>query len=120
VRKLKEEIARLEAQLNTAEHNLTNADSQRQAALREKARLQKALAAAESQLAELRDELNEAKEALSAETLAKVDLQNHIQSLQEEMSFKQRTHAQELATLHERMALMQSENTECWFCYYSY
>lgn len=34
------------------------------------------------------------KEALSNETLAKVDLQNHIQSLQEEMAFRQRTHLQ--------------------------
>ena len=77
--------------------------------MKEKARLQKALTAAENQLAELKDELNEVhgysnycsphflfqvKEALSNETLAKVDLQNHIQSLQEEMAFKQRTHAQ--------------------------
>ena len=62
MRKLKEEIIRLEAQLSTAEHNLTNADSQRQAALREKARLQKALTAAENQLAELRDELNEVED----------------------------------------------------------
>jgi len=51
--------------LNTAEHNLTNADSQRQAALREKVRLQKALAAVESQLAELRDELNEVNDSNS-------------------------------------------------------
>lgn len=50
---------KLENQLNVAEHNLANADGQRQAALREKSRLQKALNAAENQLAELRDELNE-------------------------------------------------------------
>ena len=59
IKKLKDDIDKLENQLSVAEHNLTNADSQRQAALREKSRLQKALTAAENQLAELRDELNE-------------------------------------------------------------
>lgn len=59
VKKLKDELDKLENQLSVAEHNLTNADGQRQAALREKSRLQKALTAAENQLAELRDELNE-------------------------------------------------------------
>lgn len=109
VKKLKDDLDKLENQLSVAEHNLANADGQRQSALKEKSRLQKALTAAENQLAELRDELNEVngdsiccsletvlqvKEALSNETLAKVDLQNHIQSLQEEMAFKQRTHLQ--------------------------
>jgi len=59
VKKLKDDLDRLENQLGVAEHNLTNADSQRQAALREKSRLQKALTTAENQLAELKDELNE-------------------------------------------------------------
>ena len=59
IKKLKEDIDKLESQLSVAEHNLANADGQRQAALREKSRLQKALNAAENQLAELRDELNE-------------------------------------------------------------
>ena len=59
IKKLKDDLDKLENQLSVAEHNLTNADSQRQAALREKARLQKALTTAENQLAELRDELNE-------------------------------------------------------------
>lgn len=61
IKKLKDELDKLENQLSVAEHNLTNADGQRQAALREKSRLQKALTAAENQLAELRDELNEVK-----------------------------------------------------------
>lgn len=59
IKKLKDDLDRLENQLSVAEHNLANADGQRQAALREKSRLQKALTAAENQLAELRDELNE-------------------------------------------------------------
>lgn len=59
IKKFKDDLDRLENQLSIAEHNLTNADSQRQAALREKSRLQKALATAENQLAELKDELSE-------------------------------------------------------------
>ena len=46
----------------------------------------------EAEVAELREGYDSMKASLESETLSKVDLQNHIQSLKEEMAFRQKVH----------------------------
>ena len=46
----------------------------------------------EAELEELRSTLETMKESLEAETLSKVDLQNSIQSLREELAFRKKVY----------------------------
>lgn len=46
----------------------------------------------EAELAEMRGGYDSMKSSLESETLSKVDLQNNIQSLKEEMAFRQKVH----------------------------
>ena len=46
----------------------------------------------EAELDELRSTLDSTRETLEAETLGKVDLQNHIQSLKEELAFRKKVY----------------------------
>ena len=46
----------------------------------------------EAELEELRSTLETMKESLEAETLSKVDLQNSIQSLKEELAFRKKVY----------------------------
>lgn len=46
----------------------------------------------EAELEELRSTLEAMKESLEAETLSKVDLQNSIQSLKEELAFRKKVY----------------------------
>ena len=48
----------------------------------------------EAELEELRSTMEALKATLEAETLSKVDLQNHIQSLKEEMAFMKKVHSE--------------------------
>lgn len=50
----------------------------------------------EKELQKLRDQLAQARKNLEEETLARVDLENNLQSLKEELSFKDQIHSQEL------------------------
>ncbi|KAL4227961.1 intermediate filament [Mactra antiquata] len=76
------ELGDLKAKLNDAENNRKYAEN-------EAARLRGELSDVERQLANLRKQLEE-------ETLSRVDLQNRLQSLKEELAFKQNIYEQEL------------------------
>lgn len=55
----------------------------------------------EAELEELRSTLESMKESLEAETLSKVDLQNSIQSLREELAFRKKVYEEVREVLEE-------------------
>ncbi|XP_060553453.1 prelamin-A/C-like [Ruditapes philippinarum] len=79
---LQTELGDLQAKLNDAENNRKYAEG-------EAARLRGEVASLERQLKELKKQLEE-------ETLKRVDLENRIQSLKEELAFKSQVYEQEL------------------------
>ncbi|XP_052794876.1 lamin-B1-like [Mya arenaria] len=79
----------LEALLGDAKARLQDAENNRKHAEAESARLRGELANLERQMATLRKQLEE-------ETLLRVDLENRIQTLKEELAFKSQIHEQEL------------------------
>lgn len=54
----------------------------------------------EAELDELRSTLDALKETLEGETLSKVDLQNSIQSLKEELAFKKKVYEEVRNVVH--------------------
>ena len=52
------------------------------------------------------------KESLEAETLSKVDLQNSIQSLKEELAFRKKVYEEELASLRQKLSATVSGSLE--------
>lgn len=79
----------LQAELSDAMSKLEDAENKRKHAESEAARLRGEVASLERQLAALRKQLEE-------ETLLRVDLENRIQSLKEELAFKSQVYEQEL------------------------
>lgn len=63
----------------------------------------------EKELERLRKLLDETRKQLEAETLARVDLENNIQSLREELTFKDQVHMQELNETRTRRQIEVSE-----------
>ncbi|KAH3834392.1 hypothetical protein DPMN_107716, partial [Dreissena polymorpha] len=79
---LSNEVGELTAKLNDADNNRKHAEA-------EAVRLRQEVTLLERQLAQLRKQLEE-------ETLLRVDLENRIQTLKEELAFKSQIHEQEL------------------------
>ncbi|KAL3866193.1 hypothetical protein ACJMK2_043515 [Sinanodonta woodiana] len=79
----------LQAQMSEQQAKLEDAENQRKHAEAEAAR-------ARAELAQLERQLATARKQLEDETLARVDLENRIQSLKEELSFKSQVYEQEL------------------------
>ncbi|KAK3602508.1 hypothetical protein CHS0354_029318 [Potamilus streckersoni] len=79
----------LQAQMADQQAKLDDAENQRKHAEAEAAR-------ARAELAQLERQLATARKQLEDETLARVDLENRIQSLKEELSFKSQVYEQEL------------------------
>jgi lamin B len=63
----------------------------------------------EKECEKLRKELEELRKQLGEETLARVDLENNIQSLREELTFKDQLHSQELTETRSRRQVEISE-----------
>lgn len=92
----------LQAQLVDAQSKLDDAENKRKNAEAEAARLRGENATLERQLAALRKQLEE-------ETLLRVDLENRIQSLKEELAFKSQVYEQELNESRSRAAVSLDE-----------
>lgn len=84
----------------SAKYSAANAD--RKKAIDELNDLQK-------ELDRLRKQLDEARKNLEDETLARVDLENNIQSLREELTFKDQIHSQEINETRSRRQVEISE-----------
>lgn len=63
----------------------------------------------QNELDRLRKQLDEARKHLEDETLARVDLENNIQSLREELTFKDQIHSQEINETRSRRQVEISE-----------
>ncbi|XP_065077590.1 lamin Dm0-like [Ochlerotatus camptorhynchus] len=63
----------------------------------EKKKLQEELREADKEAAKLRKSFDSMRKDLEHETLIRVDLENNIQSLREELTFKEQVHSQELS-----------------------
>lgn len=63
----------------------------------------------QKELERLRKQLDEARKHLEDETLARVDLENNIQSLREELTFKDQIHSQEINETRSRRQVEISE-----------
>lgn len=92
----------LQAQLADAQARLDDAENKRKSAEAEAARLRGEVATLERQLAALKKQLEE-------ETLLRVDLENRIQSLKEELAFKSQVYEQELNESKSRAAVSLDE-----------
>lgn len=75
----------------------------------EKKKLQEELREADKEAAKLRKSFDTMRKDLETETLVRVDLENNLQSLREELTFKEQVHTQELS---ESKLRRQSELTE--------
>ena len=64
----------------------------------------------EEELDELRSRLKEIQEALERETLAKVDLQNQIQSLREDMAFKRKVYDEVFVVMRLQISFLLGNN----------
>lgn len=108
LKELREENDRLEGRAIAAERNATSLEAQRKTAVADKAKFQKRVKDLEQELEELKANLEGVKGQLEAETLSKVDLQNNIQSLREDLAFKKKMYEEELAALREKHAVIQT------------
>lgn len=63
----------------------------------------------QNEVERLRKQLDEARKHLEDETLARVDLENNIQSLREELTFKDQIHTQEISETRSRRQVEISE-----------
>lgn len=82
--------------VRTLENRVEHLQSQYNAALNDRKKCSDELKDAEKELLKLRKQVDELRKALEEETLARIDLQNNISSLREELQFKDQIHHQEI------------------------
>ncbi|KAK6624749.1 hypothetical protein RUM44_011609 [Polyplax serrata] len=89
----------LEASLNICEHRTTDLQSKYNQAIMEKKKLDDELKEALKELDKLRKANDMTKKYIENETLARVELENKIQSMNEEMNFKNQMYQKEIGEL---------------------
>lgn len=99
LKELNEELERLRPELVDARKNAEDLETQRRSAISDKITTQQKLQEVEEEVEELRIQLKKQMKNLEAEVLSKVDLQNQIQSLREDMAFKKKLYDEELTTV---------------------
>ncbi|KFO89099.1 Lamin-B1, partial [Buceros rhinoceros silvestris] len=100
-----EKIQELEAALSSKEIALT-------AALHDRRSLEREAEDLEAQAAELRVSLASLKDQLTRETLARVDLENRLQTVTEDLEFHQNLHKAEINEMKRRIAALVAHNPE--------
>ncbi|KXJ25965.1 lamin-L(I) [Exaiptasia diaphana] len=92
---LKKQLADLENQLSKANHEIAS--------------LQDRVSELESENKELKETLDSAKYNLEQETLSRVDLQNQVQSLKEELNFKKNVYDKEMSEIRTQLKTVESK-----------
>ncbi|XP_052866384.1 lamin Dm0-like [Anopheles cruzii] len=90
------ELSELEKDARTHESRCVELTASYNTICSERKKLQEALQEAEKELDKLRRTFDTMRKEYEHETLIRVDLENNIQSLREELSFKEQLHSQEL------------------------
>ncbi|CAG0898744.1 unnamed protein product [Darwinula stevensoni] len=93
------DLAAKERALNTAEARAADSSNRANQAIAERKKAVDDLKAAEAELDKLRKQNVEAKKQLETETLRRVDLENRLQTLREELDFAKQVHTQEVSEL---------------------
>jgi chromosome segregation ATPase len=93
----------VEGQLAVAERAAASSEAQRKAIQEEKTKLQKQVKDLEVEVADLQAQIASLRESMESETLSKVDLQNNIQSLREELAFRKKVYEEELTSLQTKL-----------------
>ncbi|XP_044738156.1 lamin Dm0-like [Chrysoperla carnea] len=88
--------------VRSQEQRIENLQSSCNQALNDRKKLNDDLKEAEKELVKLRRQVDELRKALEEETLARVDLQNNIQSLREECAFKDQVYQSEITETRTR------------------
>lgn len=104
MKELKDEMETMKNRAIASERNAAAMDAQRKAAVTEKSALVKELREKDAEIEELRANIDELRSLLEDETLCKVDLQNNLQSLNEELSFRRKIYEEELKGMHEKVS----------------
>ncbi|XP_073821550.1 uncharacterized protein [Musca autumnalis] len=84
------------------ESQVTDVTVKYNAAYAEKEKAVESLCEVQKESECLRQQLDEARKYLNAESMIRTDLQNRIQSLREELTFKEQSHLREIDEIHSR------------------
>lgn len=91
------ELSEVEKEARENESKCIELTANYNSACSEKKKLQEELREADKEAAKLRKSFDSMRKDLEHETLIRVDLENNIQSLREELTFKEQVHSQELS-----------------------
>lgn len=103
------ELATAENSLRLLESRCNDLSAKYNTAVNDRKKAQDEVKDLERELLKLRKQLEDARKQLEEETLARVDLENTVQSLREELTFKDQVHAQELTETRSRRQVEISE-----------
>nr|CAB3263457.1 nuclear lamin [Phallusia mammillata] len=99
----------LEGKLKEVSARLSHKDSQLSIVLRERDSYKDELESLKSKLADLQNELENTQRLLEAETLQRVDFENKLQSVREELLFKERLYQEEVSEVRKRHTVSLTE-----------
>ncbi|XP_055644020.1 lamin Dm0-like [Toxorhynchites rutilus septentrionalis] len=91
------ELSELEKEARTSEARCVELTANYNSVCSERKKLQDELREADKEASKLRKTFENMRKDLENETLVRVDLENNIQSLREELTFKEQVHSQQLA-----------------------
>ncbi|KAK3733282.1 hypothetical protein QZH41_011128 [Actinostola sp. cb2023] len=98
-----------EKELNDVKRQLADRQSQLTKAINEVANLEQIVSELQSENKDLKETLDSAKYNLEQETLNRVDLQNQVQSLKEELNFKKSVYDTELLEIRSQLTTVESK-----------
>ncbi|XP_031571997.1 lamin-A-like isoform X2 [Actinia tenebrosa] len=109
----KESAARKKAdkELNDLKKQLADKENQLSKVNTEARNLEEVMRELQSECQELKDALESAKYALEQETLSRVDLENKLQSLKEELIFKKSVYDKELTEIRSQLKTVETKRT---------
>lgn len=103
------ELANAENSLRLFESRCNDLSTKYNTAVGDRKKAQDEVKDLEREILKLRKQLEDARKHLEEETLARVDLENTVQSLREELTFKDQVHSQELTETRSRRQVEISE-----------
>lgn len=100
--KREKDFAQSEKNISYYESKVQDLQSRTNQALADRKRLEDEVKELKAENDKLNKQLNSVRKQLEDETLARVDLENRLQSMKEELAFKEQIHNQELTETHSR------------------